>query len=196
MRNRHVPPTTDTRASLASSLSSFSPTAVAAPAAAAPTAALGTAISRVRLIPPTRRLRAGAAGDALLVAAAHLEPLLGSEDELAIELGGGVLAMYEVAEAAADTALARVKATAGLAEVGDGAQLAVDGPAGVPAAVELVAGLLGRVLVLEPRVHVADQVVVGVVAHDQLLQLPVLAQLAPQVLVEGVEVVHALLRRQ
>lgn len=104
--------------------------------------------------------------------------------------------MDEVAEAAADAALAAVEAAAGLAEVGDGAQLAVDGPSGVPARVELVAGALGRVLVLEARVDVAHQVVVGVVADHELLELPVPAQLAPQVLVEGVEVVRALLRRQ
>lgn len=104
--------------------------------------------------------------------------------------------MYEVAEAAADAALARVEAAAGLAEVGDGAELAVDGAAGVPAGVELVAGGLGRVLVLEAGVDVADEVVVGVVADDELLELAVAAELAPEVLVEGVEVVHALLRRQ
>lgn len=104
--------------------------------------------------------------------------------------------MDEVAEAAAHATLAAVQPTTGLAEVRDGAELAVDGAAGVPAGVEGVAGGLGRVLVLEARVDVADEVVVGVVAHDELLQLAVLAQLAPEVLVEGVEVVGALLGRQ
>lgn len=97
--------------------------------------------------------------------------------------------MDEVAEAAAHTALAAVEATARLTEVRDGAQLAVDGARGVPAAVEVVAGLLRRLLVLEAGVDVADQVVVVVVADDELLELAVLAALAPDVLVEGVEVV-------
>ena len=64
--------------------------------------------------------------------------------------------MDEVAEAAAHAALAAVEPAARLPEVGDGRQLAVDGPRGVPAAVEGVAGLLGRVLVFEARVDVAD----------------------------------------
>lgn len=102
--------------------------------------------------------------------------------------------MDEVAEAAADAALATVKAAAGLAEVGDGAELAVDGAGGVPARVEVVAGALGRLLVLEAGVDVADEVVVVVVADDELLDLAVLAHLAPDVLVEGVEVVLQLRR--
>ena len=64
--------------------------------------------------------------------------------------------MYEIAEAAPDAALAAVEPAAGFAEVGDGRELAVDGAGGVPAAVEGVAGLLGRILVLEARVDVAD----------------------------------------
>ena len=109
---------------------------------------------------------AGFSGAVAVGAAALLEPLLGAEHEVAVELVRGVLAVDEVAEAAADAALARVQAATGLAEIGDGAQLAVDGAAGVPARIELVAGALGRVLVLEARVDVADQVVVGVVADD------------------------------
>ena len=97
--------------------------------------------------------------------------------------------MNEVAEAASHTALAAVEPTARLAEVRHGRELAVDGARGVPARVEGVAGLLRRVFVLEARVDVADQVVVVVVADDHLLDLAVLAHLAPEVLVEGVEVV-------
>lgn len=97
--------------------------------------------------------------------------------------------MNKVTEAATDTTFAAVETATGLAEVGDGTELAVNGPGGVPAAVELVAGTLGRVLVLEARVDVADQVVVVVVAHDELLELAVLAHFAPYVLVEGVKVV-------
>lgn len=66
--------------------------------------------------------------------------------------------MNEVAEAASDTTLAGVQATASLAEVGDWAELAVDRAAGVPTGVELVASFLGGVFVLEPGVDVADEV--------------------------------------
>jgi len=76
--------------------------------------------------------------------------------------------MYKVAEAAAHAALAAVEATTRLAEVRDGTELAVDGTRGVPAAVELVAGFLGAVFILEARVHVADEVVVIIVADDEL----------------------------
>ena len=69
--------------------------------------------------------------------------------------------MDEVAEAAADAALAAVEPAAGFAEVGHGRELAVDGAGGVPAAVEGVAGLLGRVFVFEARVDVADEVCGG-----------------------------------
>jgi len=72
----------------------------------------------------------------------------------------------EVTESATNATLAAVETTTGFAEVGDGTQLAVDGPRGIPAAVEVVASLLRTVLVLEARVHITDQVVIIVVAHD------------------------------
>lgn len=84
---------------------------------------------------PSGGLRRGRPGHAPLVPAAHLEPLLGAEREVPIELVAGVLAVDEVAEAATDAAFARVEAAAGFAEVGDGAELAVYGARGVPAAV-------------------------------------------------------------
>ena len=108
--------------------------------------------------PPPAGLGGGRPALAAFVAAAHLEPLLGAEGELAVELLGGVLAVDEVAEAAADAALARVEAAAGLAEVGDGGELAVDGAGGVPAAVEGLAGGGGGVFVFEAGVDVADEV--------------------------------------
>lgn len=127
-----------------------------------PPTAASRAISTPRLLvilcPPPGGIGRGRPADAAGVAPALLEPLLGAERQLAVELVAGVLAVDEVAEAAADAALARVEAAAGLAEVGDGAELAVDGARGVPAAVELVAGGLGRLLVLEAGVDVADQV--------------------------------------
>lgn len=97
--------------------------------------------------------------------------------------------MYEVAEASSHAALAGVESAASFSEVRDGAEFAVYRARRVPAAVQGVACRLGAVFVLEPRVDVTDQVVVVVVADDDLFNLPVLAQLAPQVLVERVEVV-------
>lgn len=93
-----------------------------------------------------------------LVPTPQLQPLLGAKGQVAVQLLARVLAVNKVAEAAADAALARVEAAAGLAEVGDGAELAVDGAAGVPAGVELVAGLLRGFLVFEARVDVAYEV--------------------------------------
>lgn len=69
--------------------------------------------------------------------------------------------MYEVAETPSYASLAAVEATARLAEVGDGRELAVDGARGVPAGVERVAGGLRGVFVLEARVDVADEICVG-----------------------------------
>lgn len=97
--------------------------------------------------------------------------------------------MDKVTKPAAHTPLAAVKATARLSKVRNRAQFTVDGTSGVPATIQIVAGLLGRLLVLEARVDVADQVVVVVVTHDQLLELAVLAHLAPDIFVEGIEVV-------
>lgn len=77
------------------------------------------------------------------IPASLLEPLLGAQRQVAVELVAGILAVDEVAETAAHAALAAVEPAAGLAEVGDGAELAVDGAGGVPAAIEVVAGLLG-----------------------------------------------------
>lgn len=66
--------------------------------------------------------------------------------------------MDEVAEAAADAALAAVQSAAGLAEVRYRRELAVDGPRGVPARVEGIAGFLGGIFVLEACVDVADEI--------------------------------------
>ena len=107
-------------------------------------------------IPLPRRLRARTLAHAPLVPPALPQPLLGAQLELALELRARLLAVDEVAEAAADAALAAVEPAAGFPEVGHGRELAVDGAGGVPAAVEGVAGLLGRVLVFEPGVDVAD----------------------------------------
>lgn len=97
--------------------------------------------------------------------------------------------MDEIAEPAPHTALAAIKTTTGFPEIRHGTQLAVDGPRGVPAAIEVVTGLLRRLLVLEARIDVANQVVIVVIAHDELLDLAILAALAPNVFVKGVKMI-------
>lgn len=64
--------------------------------------------------------------------------------------------MYEIAEAAPDAAFSAVESAACFSKVGHGGQFTVDGAGSVPAAVERVAGGLGRVFVFEARVDVAD----------------------------------------
>lgn len=66
--------------------------------------------------------------------------------------------MDEIAETTTNAAFARIQATAGLAEIGNGAEFAVDGSGSVPPAIELVAGFLGRLFVLEAGVDVADEI--------------------------------------
>ncbi len=149
--------------------------------------------------------------------------------------------MDEIAEAAPHAPFPAVEPAAGLAEIGHGGELAVDGAGGVPARVERVAGLLRGILVFEARVDVADEIcsshthrddishcnstqtfktpnpnpstktetkktkkrnephaekltIIIIITHDHLLHLPVLAHLAPEILVEGVEVVLQLAR--
>ncbi len=64
--------------------------------------------------------------------------------------------MDEIAEPAPNTAFAAVQPATRFAEIGDGGQLAVDGPRGVPAGVERIAGFLGAVFVFESGVDVSD----------------------------------------
>ena len=108
--------------------------------------------------PLPRRLWSRRPALAPLIAAPLLQPLLRRELQLPVHVRAGHLAVYEVAETAAHAPLARIEAAAGLAEVGDGRQLAVDGPRGVPATVERVAGRLRGVLVLEADVDVAYKI--------------------------------------
>ena len=117
-------------------------------------------IIRGLLEPLSRRRRTPA--HAPLVATPLLQPLARAHVQIAVQLGGGLLPVDEVAETAADAALAAVEATARLAEIGDGGQLAVDGAPRVPAAVERVAGFLRVLFVLEAHVDVADEIWVWV----------------------------------
>lgn len=113
------------------------------------------------LEPASCRLRRRRPANAALVATTRAQPLLSAECDFAIELVRRLLAVNKVTEAAAHAPFARVEAAACFAEVGDGAEFAVDRARGVPAAIELVAGLLGRVFVFEPCVDVADEVCRG-----------------------------------
>lgn len=97
--------------------------------------------------------------------------------------------MYKIAKPAPDTPLSTIQPTTRLPEIRHRAQLAVDRSRRIPPTVQIIARLLRAVLILEPRIHVADQVVVVIVADHELLELAVLAHLAPDVLVKGVEVV-------
>lgn len=97
--------------------------------------------------------------------------------------------MDEVAESSAHTPFATIEPAASFAEICHRTELTVDRSARVPPAVQALAGRLCRVLVLEARVHVADQMVVIVVAHHHLLDLAEFAHLTPEILVESVEVV-------
>lgn len=154
-------------------------------------------------------LRRGCASDTAVVPSSHPQPLLGGQLQLAVEFGTGLLSVDKVAEATSDTSLAAVQSTTGFSKICDGRELAVDGATGVPARVERVAGGLGAVFVLEPRIDVSDEVckwdmlvtaaldkdthalltIVVVVAYDDLFNLAVLAHLAPKVFVKGVKVV-------
>ncbi len=49
--------------------------------------------------------------------------------------------------------------------------------------------MLSRVFVLESRIDVSNQMVIIVVAHYDFFNLAVLAHLAPEILVESIEVV-------
>ena len=108
------------------------------------------------LIPLPSRLRTRTPRRTPLIPPPLPQPLLGPQLQLPLQLRARLLPVYEIAEPAPDAAFAAVEPTARFPEVGDGRELAVDGPRGVPAAVECVAGLLRRVFVFEARVDVAD----------------------------------------
>jgi hypothetical protein len=64
----------------------------------------------------------------------------------------------EIAETTSYTSFAAIKPTTRFAEIGHGREFTVDGTAGVPAGVEVIASLLRVILVLEARVDVADEI--------------------------------------
>jgi hypothetical protein len=155
-----------------------------------------------------RRLGSRAPRHAALVAASSLQPLPRRHVEIAIQVRARHFPVDEVAETTSHTSFAAIEATASFAKIGDGGEFTVDGSAGVPAGVEVVASFLRVVFILEARVDIADEIydrvstypakrekrwepltIVVVVANDYLLNFAKLAHLAPEILVEGVEVV-------
>ena len=97
--------------------------------------------------------------------------------------------MYEIAEPTPLATLTTVQPTTRLSKIRHRRQFTVHRLRSVPPRIQRLARRIRRIFVLEPRVDVSDEVVVVVVADDDLLDLAVLAHLAPEVLVEGVEVV-------
>jgi len=97
--------------------------------------------------------------------------------------------MNEIAESTSHTSLSTIQSATGFAEIGDRAELAVDGARGVPAGVECVAGFLGAVFVLETRIDITDEMIIIIITNDHLLNLPKLAHLAPKVLIKGIKVI-------
>lgn len=105
-----------------------------------------------------RRFRTRSPTHTPLIPPSLPQPLLGGELQLTLQLWTGFFSMDKIAEATAHAAFAAVKSAAGFAEVGDGRKFAVDGAGGVPAAIQCVAGGLGRVFVFEACVDVADEI--------------------------------------
>lgn len=95
--------------------------------------------------------------------------------------------MNEIAETASDTALTTIESAACFTEICHGTEFTVYRTSSVPATVELVAGSLCRVFVFEASVDIADEMIVRVVTDYHLFYLAKLAHLAPEILVEGIE---------
>jgi len=97
--------------------------------------------------------------------------------------------MNEIAETAPNATLPTIQSTTRLAEIRNGRELAVDRPCGVPAGIQRIASFLRRVFVFESCVDIADEMIIIIITNDNLFNFPKLAHLAPEVLVESVEVV-------
>lgn len=151
-------------------------------------------VSLAYLVSLSRRLGTRAPAHASLVTASLLQPLLRANPQLPLQFRARFLPMYEIAKATSYTPLPTIQPTASLPKVRHRAQLTVYRPRSIPPTIQRIARRLRRVLVLEPRVDVPNQVVVVIVAHHDFLQFAVLAHLAPKVLVEGVKVVLHLRR--
>jgi len=102
--------------------------------------------------------------------------------------------MNKIAETTSHTALPTIQPAASFAEIGDGRKLAVDGARGVPARVQRIASFLRAVFVFETCVDVANEMIIIVITYNHLLNLPKLAHLAPEILIESIEMVLKLAR--
>jgi hypothetical protein len=140
-------------------------------------------------IPLPRRLRARTPRYTPLIPAPLLQPLLCTQLQLPLQLITGLFPMDKITEAPSDTPLPTIQPATRLPKIRHGTQLTIDRPRRIPPTIQRIARRLRRVLVLEPRVHIADKVIVVVIADDDFFDLAELAHLAPEVLVEGVEVV-------
>ena len=104
--------------------------------------------------------------------------------------------MNEVAEPTPYTSLPTIEPTTRLPEIGHRAQFAIYRLPGIPPRVQRITSCLCAILVLKPRIHVPNQVIIIVITHYHLLHLAILAHLAPKVLVEGIEVILELGARE
>jgi len=119
--------------------------------------AISIFISTSRISLP-RRLGTRTPRHAPLISPPHPQPLLRTQLQLAIQLIARILAMDKIAESATHASFAAVEPTACFAEIGDGGELAVDWPSGIPAGIQCVAGFLRGIFVFEARVHVSDEI--------------------------------------
>lgn len=97
--------------------------------------------------------------------------------------------MNEIAETPSYTALPTIKSATSFPKIRHRTQFAINRPRRIPPRIQRITSLLRRILILEARVYIANQVVVVVVAHYHLFDLAVFAHLAPEIFVEGIEVV-------
>ena len=103
--------------------------------------------------------------------------------------------MQKIAKTAA-RAIARLELARGLMEVGDGRQLGINGLAIKPSIIQIIARLLGVLLVAKFGVRVAGEVLAHVLADVELLNLAVLGlHFDEELLVRVVEVALQLFAR-
>jgi hypothetical protein len=93
-----------------------------------------------------------------LITTPLLKPFARAHIELAVQLSGRFLAMYEVAETAANAPFAAVETTTSFAKIGDRRKFAVNRATSIPATVERIARFLAVFFVLEAHVHVANKI--------------------------------------
>jgi len=97
--------------------------------------------------------------------------------------------MYEIAKPPPHASFPAIQPTTRFSKIRHGTEFAVDGPRGVPARVESVAGFLRRVFVFETCVDVADEMIVIIITNHHLLWFAVFTHFAPEIFVESVKVV-------